>query len=376
MTFITNYFLNGVPIVHADGLITSELGTYKRVRLPILKIWGDEQCDGYISKLEQKIVLVDNKLAFVWAGNRTKAKAVFEYLQKNLQNITSENFFEVNEFKSLINKEVSFILVINNFKGIEGKAYFYHHNIMDHDVSTFGKVFISGSGWGDFLNHLFMMSRHMDNLGSKYEDAIGVAETVGASLFLFHFLWGHGLENSWGGVVETMYMSDKGFTKLDDTLFVFWTINLESKESYTFGFDQAFIKVKYLNDVLSYRVFINSENRDDVTYVKSFLSDQSEDYLNRAHELNFELSNRVINVVKIINNGNIENMLLRPMSGGKFFKNFEIKMAGSNLLQFKFTSELFISLLQDLDLSIPSTIEAINGSILENNVTCLTKLCE
>ncbi|MCP5382800.1 MAG: hypothetical protein H6912_10595 [Kordiimonadaceae bacterium] len=331
MTLIANYFIGPFPFFHGDSLITAEVDLAEsRVPLPYNSHINGKIDGAFITGLYQKLVIVSPSIAFCWTGSLKAAKKFNETLISLSNKLNPLNF--KSEMEKLNINSQALGLIIMCFEA--GQLCIFDFGVDHVELPEFGEIRLGGSGKGDAYSTLARLSYkyHKDMSGIlDFYEAIDLANVIATELFSLNVLGGYGLNNRWGGIIETMFLDCKGFRKPTDTMYIFWELTITKDGSLDVRKDAHYIKQFYINDILLCYYRRSSENRNEVFVVPTLTTDlanmivwvnkNSEEIQSRCR--NHNLTNTFYNIVVLKNmSDDSKSISIFSVNSAKYYNHY------------------------------------------------------
>ncbi|PCI32351.1 MAG: hypothetical protein COB54_07585 [Alphaproteobacteria bacterium] len=367
MTIIINYNLGGTPIFHGDALITCRVDKAENeVKLPVRRKVNGGNCTIYVTKLVQKLVIVTPQVAFAWAGSLSEIKEFHELLCEKAKYMPPLLLCDDDELSSKLGANTSVILMC--MEGTQGVCSC--HGVDTMDMPGFGEINYAGSGAGDYLGHIgHYVSGSSLNISQDIksgEDIVGLAKSLSGSLTALQMQSGYGLDNSWGGALETMWADGGGFNKVDDILYLFWTVHKESGDSYRFGFDRCLVKLFYHEDNMYCRFVDEDSARDDLIVIPSLANLDGKEAVKTDAEIlkksvSISKNTTLMNIVTIYDEAEQwEAMATVPVSSGKYFRQVRLRCSNEGeFLHVKYPIKLVKEILKGCGMPIHKNIRSL-----------------
>jgi len=238
---------------------------------------------GYtITKLTQKICVINERFAVSWAGSHIAARTVIgelEYLSKmpNFSSNTISTYFK-NIDESIEKLGVSFIaLYIEDSEESRVKAKILSHNVRHYPSTPLGSLFIEGTGLDDtikLLREYGNAKSESDKHPSSEDMAISAVFYLGATLLNEDITSQKTLLQYYGGGYEAVLFNDGKLTKLNNTAFVYWQAQILADGSISISLPKKVFYHHYHNDILCIR-YLLIEHGDSDEYVELKLKEHT-----------------------------------------------------------------------------------------------------
>lgn len=242
MTLIAHISAYGHPILIGDLLLSSQTRPTKSVSIPIARDINSKlvaPAKRAVVGLTQKLVLLGDRLAFLWSGNFDQARNLIERLQP-FSSLTEINLDMVKSAIDAIEPQyidhLYFIVVIaQSNKGADRRSNFdvLTHRVTKEALGPFGNVCISGSG-SDACFELLNQLSPQYLLRAPPQDLSAAAMQIGVAIATeftgYEAFSTDTISNAWGGGFEFAMGEDGRLRKVGNRLHLLFRLLLDKKQ--------------------------------------------------------------------------------------------------------------------------------------------------
>lgn len=306
MTLIAQIYVDGIPVVLGDLLVTGAKKSTKKVRLPSSDCFNEEILTKrrvHIKGLVQKINILSDRLVVCFSGDGEQARDVAEIFGTIANSSSLDEELLIKTFDTIeLNRK-------DRLQGFgilttpsEDDPDLFKYEIFRFGVDkkfcgSFGLSTIAGSGERQFLQILEQLNSCVGNLiqtsEDKYQNAEKLCSGISCSIIGQEFLDGHNLLEKWGGGIETLSFRNGAFTKTNNTIYLFWRFVETKKGGGSLILEPRFLKYEYWDDLLLIRTveIINRKGqkiqRDEIDIVTPVLADCDNIDFSKIPAINF-----------------------------------------------------------------------------------------
>ncbi len=292
MTIVASFSIDGFPVLIGDLLVSSfnDEKNYEPLNIPTcdnVNAIVPPETWNFVSSLQRKLVLLNDRLAIAWAGNLYAAKAIIKELrdQLDVDTFTIDDVIRLIDGIDGIGKQDLFLagialerlgdeITIANF------AWDHEHKWKSPHIETqaFGDVYAGGSGRDD----LAAVLGEFKSLPEFSHEANPLEKAVLITLYVLGYLTGQqsrvsqGLSSMYGGGFELITLIDGKLQKVDDISYHLWQLKELKPNSFKITPHNT-LKYSYIENYLLIRKFrvleasIAPMPKDDLYAIPDFL---------------------------------------------------------------------------------------------------------
>ncbi len=217
------YDNGGLLTAHADILLTNRVGPDISLEIPALGMFASptterEEPQYVPCSLCQKLVIVDDKVAYIWAGLLKTAIAFDSALREMVLSGDANDIEKLNKLLLSFSSQELQVLIWTSYNF--PATVICSLNASNFHVPSFGNVFYGGSGSGEFYHRTYDILQNLDPALAleKYEKGLVTKEFSDSvvrqrlmdSLLQFSVLNGQYNHVQTGAFLETLSIDDNG----------------------------------------------------------------------------------------------------------------------------------------------------------------------
>jgi hypothetical protein len=264
MTAVAAFTFSGYPFVVADFLISGPPIATTPV-IPTVLDLGDHvrECEKYVPRgLKQKIALLSGGLVMGWSGRASVASDVIGELKMRMdyESYDAEGINRYLDGQGASTwQDLSLVGFVRNHDGTYDQ---FGRECWRDDTADLTGLCHIGKGGKKMRDTLasqirtpwrFAHLKDVENLERQYYEAIGSTLLAVGTLHASELISPACVEESWGGGYEMAMFGRDGFSKLDDTTFLFWAATQDHDSLQIPQMPCHLLNYKYIDDALAIR---------------------------------------------------------------------------------------------------------------------------
>ncbi len=258
MTAIVMMKVHTVPVIIGDVLLSTDVDTKESIVLP-----GTGELSNNIKNttfypvgMVQKANVINDNLAFAWAGNYVLAQCFQDFIEEKLEFCDKVTYEVINEILQDFATEASDSSNLKDFSYVlmyrdKEKFFTSAKNCAVYDIEGYGEVFIGGTGIDAVKHHLSNID--FDDSYKKMPEGTAAIHKV---LNILSRLWTHdvidykSIVNGFGAGYEVIALKNERFQKIGDILLT-QAVAIDGGPAYP---GPVFLKIDYIDEMLVLRV--------------------------------------------------------------------------------------------------------------------------
>lgn len=277
MTVIAGLFLNDVPALLGDILITAPGPSNKTLATPTMGNVNTffEPQYVHVPVLRQKVNILSDKVMVVWAGSYLHARALVGEMKRELDR-TGRPEVAGEVLASWPEQDIKDLSIIVVARGAQRTGIHWYGRMLDLKSKVFKRALLSGSGMEDMAQFILRMEEADLGLDERLPDPPKMALhalSLGTQAAGWEYVTQENLFNAWGGIVEIGMYNGGKTSKVDEMLYWFWEFDIPSG---TLRAHRTFVKQEYQNDLLV-TYTLSSDDVPRVVIVPPLLANYGQD---------------------------------------------------------------------------------------------------
>lgn len=279
MTLVARFKVADTFTWIGDLLVTQEVPEGQPIATPLADNANVQMPDRkfYVCDLTQKVNLLSDRLLVAFAGDGAQARDVAETLSNiaNLPELSPDLIKRVLDAVEPHRKDaLTLIGAISNAD--DTGIYNFAMHADKFYGGPFGWVLAGGSGAESFKQTLGQFAggiAQFDGIASTAQRASCIGLMLATTFYGREFSSMDNLVEAWGGGFEVIVRRDNAFRKLDNIVYLFWSVIDNADGSHTLRLMHKIVKCNYWGDTLLMRVveLIGDENgligADEMTHI-------------------------------------------------------------------------------------------------------------
>lgn len=281
MTIICGLYINDFPVLLGDVLLTTGIKNINDdLTLPITGKLPDNFSQEFgfsVSRLRQKVNIIDDKVIVAWAGAMIQATAMI----RDIRDLVKEHSPSIEKMRELIqsiNPEDKSDLAMIIFVQEDDKLYYYWDSTKAKEQKFIKGIRYAGTGSPYLEKTLDAMdsATEVDEGAPDYVHSLGTALTIASQAVGREYYSGQNILERWGGIIELGFVLGQKAQKLNNIMYCHVRYaHHEGLEFNDFSLAPKIVKAEYFENFLYCRTmeFRQDANAKDAPYM--FLADEN-----------------------------------------------------------------------------------------------------